>query len=161
MQNQDIAYSTFNVFDKYRASGMIITKSSPICRAVSSEVGFCRNCAIAARTADQAPAKWQMIFSGKTSVKNFLAELRREGISANVTEMGEPIENRVLTYDQERAIGLAEEKGYFRFPRETSLKELSKTLGISPSTLDEILRRAEGKIVANHVGNSRRRPPRR
>jgi predicted DNA binding protein len=73
-----------------------------------------------------------------------------------VTEVGKQMGSRSLTLKQERAVGLAVEEGYFRFPRETSLKALSSELGISPSTLDEILRRAEGKIVADHVGKPRR-----
>ena len=151
----NIAFSTFTVLDKHRATGIVITKESPVCRAVSSQVGFCRDCVIAARTDANEPSKWQVIFSGKIPLKNFLAQLNREGIDAIVTESGPSKENRSLTFLQERVIELAQREGYFRFPRRTSLKKLSKKLKISPSTLDEILRRAEGKIVADYVGNPR------
>jgi predicted DNA binding protein len=154
----NIVYTSFTVFDKHRASGIIVTKVSPVCRAMSSMMGFCTECAMVANLGPQSTTKWQVVFPGKISLKSFLAELKREGINASVTEVGKPTGNRSLTYEQERAIGLAEEEGYFRFPRSTSLKELSATLGISPSTLDEVLRRAEGKIVADHVGKPRRTP---
>lgn len=155
----NITYSTFDVFDEYRASGIIVTKNSPVCRAVCSAMGFCRHSAMSARTGEK-PARWRITFSGKTSLNSFLAELRREGIKATVTEFGNTTNSGMLTFEQDRALGLAKEKGYFRFPHETSLKELSKMLGISPSTLDEILRRAEGKIVADYVGKPRREPRR-
>jgi len=121
-------------------------------------MGFCTNCSMMAGMTGDGPAKWHVVFPGKTSLKSFLAELRRQGIDATVTDVGKQTGNRSLTFEQERAVGLAEEAGYFRFPREASLKELSKTLGISPSTLDEVLRRAEGKIIADHVGKPRRAP---
>ena len=154
----NILYTSFTVFDKHRASGIIVTKTSPVCRAMSSMMGFCTNCAMVAAPGDgeDLATKWQVVFPGKISVKSFMAELRREGIDAKVTEVGKLTGNHSLTYEQERAIGLAEEDGYFKFPRATSLKELSDKLGISPSTLDEVLRRAEGKIVADHVGKPRR-----
>ncbi len=152
----NIIYTSFSVFDKHRASGIIVTKVSPVCKAVSSMMGFCTNCAMVARGGGDSTMKWHVVFPGKTSVKSFLAELKREGIQANVTEVGKQMGSRSLTLKQERAVGLAVEQGYFRFPRETSLKALGQELGISPSTLDEVLRRAEGKIVADHVGKPRR-----
>jgi predicted DNA binding protein len=154
----NILYTSFSVFDKHRASGIVVTKISPVCRAMSSMMGFCTNCAMVAGGQEGQATKWQVVFPGKISVKSFMSELKREGIDAIVTEVGKQTGNRSLTYEQERAVGLAEEEGYFKFPRETSLKELSSTLGISPSTLDEVLRRAEGKIVADHVGKPRRAP---
>ena len=39
--------------------------------------------------------------------------------------------------------------GYFDFPRKISLTELSKKVSIKPSTLSEILRNAERKILRN------------
>lgn len=154
----NITYSTFNVFDKYRASGIITTKDSPVCRAACSVMSFCRHSAMEASAGKENPAKWRITFSGKTPLNNFLAQLKREGVKATVTEYGNPTNNRVLTFEQNRAVGLAEEEGYFRFPRDTSLKELSRMLGISPSTLDEIIRRAEGKIVGDYTGKPRRAP---
>lgn len=154
--DQNIIYTSFSVFDKHRASGIIVTKASPVCKAVASMMGFCTNCSMVAGNDNDGPAKWHVVFPGKTSLKSFLAELRRQGIDASVTEVGKQTRNRSLTFEQEKVVNLAEENGYFRFPREVSLKELSATLGISPSTLDEVLRRAEGKIIADHVGKPRR-----
>ncbi len=157
---QNIIYTSFSVFDKHRASGIVVTKTSPVCKAVASTMGFCTNCAMVATHGGEGPTKWQVVFPGKTSLKSFLAELRRQGINASVTEVGKQTGNRPLTFEQEKAVSLAEENGYYRFPRDVSLKELSNNLGISPSTLDEVLRRAERKIIADHVGKPRRAPRR-
>ncbi|MGA2665416.1 MAG: helix-turn-helix domain-containing protein [Nitrososphaerales archaeon] len=156
----DVSYSTFNVFDGYRASGIVVRKSFPVCRAVFASMGFCRQCPLSRRSGDEKSGRWQVLFSGKTASRKFLAELKREGVEATLTEFGTPTNNGILTFEQESALRLAHANGYFVFPRRTSLKALSSVLGISPSTLDEILRRAEGKVVEEYVGKPRERAAR-
>ena len=53
----------------------------------------------------------------------------------------------MLTEKQELAIIYAYLMGYYSFPRRISLKGLAAKLGLSVSTLAELLRRAEAKVV--------------
>lgn len=53
----------------------------------------------------------------------------------------------MLTEKQELAIIYAYFMGYYSFPRRISLKQLAESLGLSVSTLAELLRRAESKII--------------
>lgn len=48
---------------------------------------------------------------------------------------------------QARVLREAVREGYYGYPRKTSLKTLSKKLGVSPATLREHLRKAEAKIL--------------
>ncbi|MEB3860471.1 MAG: helix-turn-helix domain-containing protein [Desulfurococcales archaeon] len=52
-----------------------------------------------------------------------------------------------ITPKQEELLLKAYAKGYYRFPRTVSLKDLAVEQGVSVSTLDESLRKAEAKIV--------------
>ncbi len=52
-----------------------------------------------------------------------------------------------ITPKQEELLLKAYAKGYYRFPRTVSLKDLAAEQGVSVSTLDESLRKAEAKIV--------------
>jgi hypothetical protein len=52
-----------------------------------------------------------------------------------------------ITPKQEELLLKAYAKGYYRFPRSVSLKDLAAEQGVSVSTLDESLRKAEAKIV--------------
>lgn len=157
---KNVSYSTFTALDNHKASGVVVTRNSPVCRALSSVMGFCSQCWMS-ENATNNRAKWHMTFTGNASLKHFLAILEREGIDVSVTELGNPTNRDVLTMEQDRSIRLAAENGYFRFPRQTSLRQLSKVLGIAPSTLDEILRRAEGKIISDYFGrrSQKRRGP--
>ncbi len=53
-----------------------------------------------------------------------------------------------LTKRQEDILKIALEKGYFDYPKHTSIRELAKMFGISISTLSEILRSGQKKIMA-------------
>ncbi len=53
----------------------------------------------------------------------------------------------MLTPRQEQMLIYAFEKGYYSFPRRIGLAELARELGLSVSTLSELIRRAEGKVV--------------
>jgi len=57
----------------------------------------------------------------------------------------------MLTEKQELAIVYAYLMGYYSFPRRISLKGLAAKLGLSVSTLAELLRRAETKVIDSFV----------
>ncbi len=53
----------------------------------------------------------------------------------------------MLTLKQELALIYAYLAGYYKFPRSISLKALANELGLSVSTLAELLRKAESKVI--------------
>ena len=57
-----------------------------------------------------------------------------------------------LTKRQKEIILTAVAQGYFEFPRRISLTGLGELLGIRPSTVSEILRSAERRLVARAFG---------
>ncbi|MEM2070066.1 MAG: helix-turn-helix domain-containing protein [Archaeoglobaceae archaeon] len=52
-----------------------------------------------------------------------------------------------MTFKEEEILKIALEKGFFEYPRKIKLEELAKQLEIAPSTLSEILRRAQKKML--------------
>ena len=63
-----------------------------------------------------------------------------------------PLDQReTLTERQKEIVVTAVARGYFEFPRKVSLTELSRLVGVRPSTLSEILRSAERRIMLNAV----------
>ena len=57
----------------------------------------------------------------------------------------------MLSAKQEQALIYAYLMGYYTYPRKVSLKELAAKLGLSVSTLAELLRKAEAKVVEAFV----------
>lgn len=66
-----------------------------------------------------------------------------------------------LTPTQRRVLYIASFNGFYEFPRKVTLTELASLIGIKPSTLSEILRGAERKVMrryAEAVGKPLGRP---
>ncbi len=80
------------------------------------------------------------------SKTTLLNELKKTGCTILLAH---PIEEMdyMLTIKQEQVLVNAYLRGFYSYPRKIKLTELSRQLGISPSTLLELLRRAEAKIV--------------
>jgi predicted DNA binding protein len=60
---------------------------------------------------------------------------------------------RELTAEQERVLQAAFDLGYYDIPKRIKLDELAKKLRISKAKLDVVLRRAQRKIIASHIGD--------
>jgi predicted DNA binding protein len=70
---------------------------------------------------------------------------------------GKPLEGdkrTKVTYREEEILRIALEKGFFDFPKKIKLEELAESLGIAPSTLSEILRRGQKKILTKFLRES-------
>ncbi|MBE8539668.1 helix-turn-helix domain-containing protein [Geoglobus acetivorans] len=67
--------------------------------------------------------------------------------------------SRKLSMKQKRVLVEAYRKGYFEWPRKTSVDELAKSFGIAKSTCLHHLRVAESKIVKRFVEELRDREP--
>ena len=80
------------------------------------------------------------------SKRSLLNELRRQG---GIILLHHPIEDMdyMLTRRQEYVLIEAYMKGYYSYPRRLNLADLAADIGISVSTVAELLRRAEAKIV--------------
>ncbi|MEM2346002.1 MAG: helix-turn-helix domain-containing protein [Archaeoglobaceae archaeon] len=52
-----------------------------------------------------------------------------------------------ITLREEEILKIALQKGFFDYPRKIRLEELAKQLGMAPSTLSEIMRRGQKKIL--------------
>ena len=80
-----------------------------------------------------------------------LAELKRIGHKVNVQKIGKfEKQTGILTKNQERIFWLALKSGFFDYPRQVDMTELSKKLGISPATLSEIMRRGTRRLLEHY-----------
>ncbi|HXY56133.1 MAG TPA: helix-turn-helix domain-containing protein, partial [Nitrososphaerales archaeon] len=66
----------------------------------------------------------------------------------------------LLTTRQEQILMTAFQRGFFDFPKKAHLKELAEETGTEESTLTEILRRAQRKIIAEYLDERNFQHPR-
>ncbi|KKK96050.1 hypothetical protein LCGC14_2666650, partial [marine sediment metagenome] len=98
--------------------------------------------------------EWTLAVSDGRSLSQFLRRLEREHIRFEIRRLSKVVDRTSLTPRQVQVIQYALDRGYFDYPRKTALSTLAKELGISKSTLGEILRRAEKKALASLYGSN-------
>ena len=86
--------------------------------------------------------------------KKIVSAMEAAGLKVKVLKIGrfEPKQG-ILTEKQERIFWLALKGGFFDYPRKIDTAELALKLGISPSTLSEIIRRGMRRLLENYFKN--------
>ena len=95
-------------------------------------------------------AQWTILGSND-SFKEVLEGLEKARIPYEVRLKKSLEDSDLLTSRQEQILSIAYEKGYFDFPKKIGLKELATLTGIRTSTLAEILRRGQRKILGEYL----------
>jgi len=157
----NVISTDMSLINDHRASGILITKNSPICRALAETNGFCSGCFFTQKHHNDG--RWKIMVAGKVSLDGFVRKLKKEGISCAIRDVQKPERNDLLTFEQEKVMKYAESRGYYALPRTVGVRELSDNLGMAPSTLDEMLRRGERKVIENYmkdleVNGTKRKP---
>ena len=128
---------------------LVVTERPSICRASNDAAIVCLECPL---NSENQPASWRFIARKTSDFRQVLARLAKEGIETRIEDVA-PLERRAtLTGRQKEIMATAVAQGYFEFPRKISLTGLSELVGVKPSTLSEILRSAERRIMANALG---------
>jgi predicted DNA binding protein len=90
------------------------------------------------------------LFLNGEGLPGFLQSLHDNGVLYRISEIAKMAPERALTSKQERVLKSALEMGYYDFPKRISTEDLSKALGLAPSTISEILRRGERRIITGY-----------
>jgi len=97
--------------------------------------------------------KWSVVAPNAESLKELVGKLMALGCSVELKKISRLNTTSELTKTQEKVLQMAYELGYFEIPRRINLEKLAKRLEISKATLDVIIRRAQKKIIAGHMGD--------
>lgn len=92
---------------------------------------------------------WQVICDDD----DFLAlieKLESLKVEFEIAYKGRPEGRSEITFREEEVLKFAYDKGYFDFPKRIKLEEIAAHFGIAPSTLSEILRRGQKKILEKY-----------
>ena len=117
-----------------------------ICKEVAKSKCFLSSVSITSKE----NAQWTL-FGTDSSFKELVGALDRQKIPYEVRLKKELEDTDLLTTRQEQILTIAFEKGYFEFPKRTGLKELAAETGDRTSTLAEILRRGQRKVLGEYL----------
>jgi len=102
---------------------------------------------------------WEIATWDKRLLTDFISDVEKIAVKLEIRSIKETKLTDIyfsrflpkLTAQQRQAITLAFEFGYYRWPRKTSLGQLSKAMRVSISTFREHLKRAEEKLMPNLI----------
>jgi predicted DNA binding protein len=95
--------------------------------------------------------KWLLITDNNKTVGKLSEALEQVGCDVKIERVTPLTVKGVLTDRQEEIIRVAFASGYFDFPRKVSSLKLARQLGVSESTLSEVMRAAQRRIFAEHL----------
>jgi len=128
---------------------LVVMDRPAICQASNESAIICLECPL---NSEVQPASWRFIARRSGDLRQILRGLEREGIRTRIKDIA-PLEPKpTLTGRQKEIMATAVSHGYFEFPRKINLTELSGLVGVKPSTLSEILRGAERRIMETAFG---------
>ncbi len=108
-------------------------------------------CLITNAELDEDEVVWNIICD-EESFLDLMKSMERSQIEFEILYKGRPDRKSSVTYREEEILRMALEKGYFDFPKRIRLDEMAKNLGMASSTLSEILRRGEKKVLMKYFG---------
>jgi len=91
-------------------------------------------------------ATWEVL-SSRDKLDSLFQKIKEKDLKINLKNIGKYKEKKNLTQRQLEILNIAVKEGFYEIPRRIKLTELASKLKISPSTLSEILRRINKKLL--------------
>ncbi len=131
---------------------ILVRIQAPVfCAAIRASTAICSSCPF--DSPDNDRGDWRILVGDATALRKVMNTLRRRQAAGVIRQVSNPGPFALLTPRQWEVIVLAIEAGYFESPRKISLTALASRLSISPPSLSEVLRHAEGRVLAEYVGS--------
>ena len=126
--------------------GSVSSKRCTVCKEVTRSKCFLTSLVIGT----QGQPHWTVL-GGNESFKGLVTGLEKYRVPYHLRLLKELQESELLTHRQREILSMAYESGYFDFPKKTGLKGLAQRTGVKESTLAEILRRAQKKVLRDYL----------
>lgn len=139
------------ITEKGKVIGAVTTSRCDICRILTDSDVFL----ISAESKSGGKVEWTLVLSEKEVLKGILDHLKSKSVEAELIKLTKIDDKESLTERQDKITHVAFDRGYFDYPKRISLRELARMFEVSPSTLSEILRKGQRKIVLDYFKKQR------
>jgi predicted DNA binding protein len=133
-----------------RIFGSVTSKGCGVCLALVDNRESCFVApSVTGVAGEHCEMSYNLFLSGR-GLPILLQRLTQQNISYRITDVSHLSSNKMMTSRQEHVLKSALELGFYDFPKRIDFEALSTALKASGSTLSEILRRAEKKIIVEY-----------
>jgi predicted DNA binding protein len=150
-KNPNIFNVDISAIDKGKALAVFSTNHCMICRLLAGSECFLTS----STTTKEGRLSWTMLVTQKKSLAELIENLKKINAKPKLVKWTEMTDTDELTMRQEQITRMAFERGYFDSPRRIGLRELAKMFNISTSTLSEILRKGQRRIMMRYFTEHR------
>ena len=150
-KNPLVSHMDTTVTERGKIIGSVTTSRCDICRILTDADVFL----ISAETKSGGKVDWTLVLSDKEVLKDIFDHLKKKSVVAELVKLTKIDDKESLTERQDKITHVAFERGYFDYPKRISLRELARMFDVSPSTLSEILRKGQRKIVLDYFKKQR------
>ena len=150
-KNPTVSNIETTMTERGKLIGAVTTARCEICRILTDSDVFL----ISAETRDNGKVDWTVVLSDKSVLKEIFDHLKNKNVEAELVKLTKIDDKESLTERQDKITKVAFERGYFDYPKRISLRELARMFEVSPSTLSEILRKGQRKIVLDYFKKQR------
>ena len=151
-KNSLVAEVETTVTERGKVISAVTTTRCEICRILTDSGAFL----MSAQSKDDGKVEWTVILSDKKILKDIFDHLKSKSVESELIKLTKIDDKESLTERQDKITQVAFERGYFDYPKRISLRELARMFDVSPSTLSEILRKGQRKIVMDYFKKQRR-----
>lgn len=149
--NPNLFNVDISAIDKGRALAAFSTNQCMACRLLAGADCFLTG----STTTKDSRLKWTMLVTQKKALQELIENLEKIKAQPKLVKLTEISDSDELTKRQEQVTRMAFERGYFDFPRRIGLKELATMFDVSTSTLSEILRKGQRRIMMRYFSEHR------
>lgn len=126
------------------------SKGCEVCNTILS----CDAFLVSGKSVESSKIMYSFMVPDFEAYQKIVSTLESAGFRVTVLKMRKFEPQRVfLTVKQEKIFWLAFKGGFFEYPRKINMVKLATKLGISPSTLSEIIRRGMRRLLEHHFEN--------
>jgi len=135
-------------------------KGSIICAIKTNQCGICSAIhdidafKTAQSTSKDGTVEWKIIAPEEKVVRGLVTKLKSEGVEVELVSKVHVDIDTLLTARQEKIVQVAYKRGYFDYPKRINIRELARIFDVSISTMSEILRKSEKKIIGKFFKNA-------
>ena len=148
---KSVAEVDLSILDQTKAVGSVTSKKLPAALVLASADAFL----VGGRNLEDGKVQWTLFISKNEVIKKLVEDLKAAGAGVELQKLSRLEERDALTARQEEILMTAFERGFFDYPKRIGLRELAKMFDISASTLSEILRKGQKKIIETYLSETR------
>jgi predicted DNA binding protein len=145
-KNPEVDLVDLTIVDRGRIKGAVATNQCVACCSMVGSEAFLLD----SHMDKKGKIVWRLLSTEKEAIRQIIADLENHRYTVELMKLTSVDVEELMTSRQEDILQIAFERGYFDYPKRISLRDLASMFDISISTLSEMLRKGQRKIMEEY-----------